>query len=115
MLIGRVADNESVNHMNAPNLAICVAPVIIPQSGPASFAGTMESMGRAQGLLRDLILQCDWIFEVNEEVVDDTAAEISDEPESVVEESMIAVAEEEGEEGPDDPAETSEIQPIQSI
>jgi len=61
-----VADNEPINHMNAPNLAICVAPVIVTTSGPTSFAGTMESMGRAQSLVRDLIIQCEWIFENHE-------------------------------------------------
>jgi len=115
MLIIRVADNESVNHMNAPNLAICVAPVIIPQSGPATFAGTMESMGRAQGLLRDLILQCDWIFEDDDEVAEQPGEEIPTEPELVAEESIRAVAQEEGEEGPDDPVETSQVQHVSSI
>jgi hypothetical protein len=49
--------------MNAPNLAICLAPVIVVSSSAGSFAGTMESMGRAQSLLRDLIIQCEWIFD----------------------------------------------------
>ena len=63
--------------MNAPNLAICVAPVIVVASGPASFAGTMESMGRAQGLVRDLIVQCEWIFEKDPEVGEE-AEEVAD-------------------------------------
>jgi hypothetical protein len=62
--------------MNAPNLAICVAPVIVVASGPASFAGTMESMGRAQGLVRDLIVQCEWIFEKDVEVEASEAVEV---------------------------------------
>lgn len=62
--------------MNAPNLAICVAPVIVVASGPASFAGTMESMGRAQGLVRDLIVQCEWIFEKDVEVEASEVVEI---------------------------------------
>ena len=53
--------------MNAPNLAICVAPVIVTSVGPASFVGTMESMGRAQALVRDLITQYQWFFEDEEE------------------------------------------------
>ena len=28
----------------------------------------MESMGRAQALVRDLIMQCEWFFEKDEEV-----------------------------------------------
>jgi len=81
-LIARVADNESVNHMNAPNLAICVAPVIVrTSSGSGSLAGTMESMGRAQALVRDFITQCDWIFEKFEEV-DPGESEKGKEPDS---------------------------------
>ena len=60
--------------MNAPNLAICVAPVIVTTSGPASLAGTMESMGRAQSLVRDLIIQYEWIFE-NHEVEEEVEKE----------------------------------------
>jgi len=52
--------------MNAPNLAICLAPVIVASSSLATFAGTMESMGRAQSLLRDLIIQCEWVFDEDE-------------------------------------------------
>jgi hypothetical protein len=54
--------------MNAPNLAICVAPVIVTSTKSASFAGTMESMGRAQALVRDLIIQYEWVFEDEDEV-----------------------------------------------
>jgi hypothetical protein len=71
-----VADNEPVNHMNAPNLAICIAPVMISGS-TGSFAGTMESMGRAQSLLRDLIIQCDWVFEKDEEVEQEKVEEVA--------------------------------------
>lgn len=52
--------------MNAPNLAICLAPVIVASSSSTTFAGTMESMGRAQSLLRDLIIQCEWVFDEDE-------------------------------------------------
>jgi len=73
-----VADNEPINHMNAPNLAICVAPVIITSVGPTSFAGTMESMGRAQALVRDLIMQCEWFFEKDEEVEEEKKEEATE-------------------------------------
>jgi hypothetical protein len=65
--------------MNAPNLAICVAPVIVVAVGPASFAGTMESMGRAQGLVRDLIVQCEWIFEKDEHIAETDVIEEKEE------------------------------------
>lgn len=59
--------------MNALNLAICLAPIIVTATGPAlSFSGTIESMGRAQGLVRDLILQCEWVFGKDEEVNEET-------------------------------------------
>ena len=86
--------------MNAPNLAICVAPVIVTTMGPTSFAGTMESMGRAQALLRDLITQCEWIFEKHEEVENEAEEEV------VAEEEVF---------GTGDVEETLEIQPPVSI
>jgi hypothetical protein len=90
--------------MNAPNLAICVAPVIVTATGAgtASFAGTMESMGRAQSLVRDLIIQCEWIFEKDEEGATDA------------EETVEGVEKEESS-GAGDPEESTEIQPVMSI
>ena len=41
----------------------------------------MESMGRAQALVRDFITQCDWIFEKFEEV-DPDESEKDKEPDS---------------------------------
>jgi hypothetical protein len=97
-----VADNEPVNHMNAPNLAICVAPVLVTSTGP-TIAGTMESMGRAQGLLRDLILQCDWIFEKDEEVEEKIEASVFEE----TNENTVS--------GAGDPEVALEIQQVESI
>jgi hypothetical protein len=59
----------------------------------------MESMGRAQGLLRDLIMQCEWIFE-NE---DENAKEVEEE---VVEEEVS---------GGGAPEDLTEIQAVASI
>lgn len=89
--------------MNAPNLAICVAPVIVTATGAgsASFAGTMESMGRAQSLVRDLIIQCEWIFEKDEGATD-------------AEETVEEVEKDESS-GAGDPEESTEIQPVMSI
>ena len=104
----RVADNEPINHMNAPNLAICVAPVIVTTSAPASFAGTMESMGRAQALVRDLIVQCEWFFEKHEEMEEmekEEAGEVVKEGE-VVEEEVS---------GAGDVEKSPEVQPVVSI
>ena len=94
--------------MNAPNLAICVAPVIVTATGApsASFAGTMESMGRAQSLVRDLIIQCEWIFEKDE--VETTKEEVNDTADGTGE------AEKENS-GAGDPEESTEIQPVASI
>ena len=100
-----MADNEPVNHMNAPNLAICVAPVIVTATGAgtASFAGTMESMGRAQSLVRDLIIQCEWIFEKDDQGVKEDEEEITE------------AVEHEETSGAGDPEESMEIQPVMSI
>ena len=94
--------------MNAPNLAICVAPVIVTATGApsASFAGTMESMGRAQSLVRDLILQCEWIFE-KDEVEGSKEGEETAEGVEGVEKAETS--------GAGDPEESTEIQPVASI
>jgi hypothetical protein len=107
MLISRVADNEPINHMNAPNLAICVAPVIVTTMGPTSFAGTMESMGRAQALVRDLIIQCEWIFEKLEV---EHEGENADEEKEVGKEREVMGEEEVS--GAGDFEESPEIQPV---
>lgn len=92
--------------MNAPNLAICVAPVIVTATGApgASFAGTMESMGRAQSLVRDLIIQCEWIFEKDE--VESAKEEVVGTPDGVEKAETS---------GAGDPEESTEIQPVASI
>ena len=88
--------------MNAPNLAICVAPVIVTASGGgSSLANTMESMGRAQGLVRDLIVQCKWIFENDEEVADDQTTEAKEAEVTKEDELGVGV-----------PDEQEEIQPV---
>jgi len=92
--------------MNAPNLAICVAPVIVTTMGPTSFAGTMESMGRAQALVRDLIIQCEWIFEKQE--VENEGEKPEEEKE--VEKQTEAVGDEVS--GAGDVEESPEIQPL---
>jgi hypothetical protein len=108
----RVADNEPINHMNAPNLAICVAPVIVTTSGPTSFAGTMESMGRAQALVRDLIIQCEWVFEKHEDVEEAEEVRKEEDKETANEEDLyveekISVA--------GDVEELTEMHPVVSI
>jgi len=96
--------------MNAPNLAICVAPVIVTTMGPASFVGTMESMGRAQALVRDLIIQCEWIFEKQEEAEN----EVGKEEEKKEESKEAALAGEEEVSRAGDVEESPGIQPVVS-
>jgi hypothetical protein len=50
----------------------------------------MESMGRAQSLVRDLIIQCEWIFENHEaeEEVEEENKERHGEEEVVVEKEV---------------------------
>ena len=98
--------------MNAPNLAICVAPVIVTTPGSTSFAGTMETMGRAQALVRDLIIQCEWIFE-NHEGIEEVEEARKEEDKETAKEEDVFVAEKISVAG--DVEELPEMHPVVSI
>ncbi|KAK9768485.1 hypothetical protein K7432_000825 [Basidiobolus ranarum] len=64
-----VTDYEDVNHMYASNLAIVFGPTLIrPPSGPLCFATSMANLGQQQAIVKNLILQYHWIFDVEREV-----------------------------------------------
>ncbi|KAK9765230.1 hypothetical protein K7432_006608 [Basidiobolus ranarum] len=64
-----ITDYEDVNHMYASNLAIVFGPTILrPPPGPASFATSMANLGQHQSIVRNLILQYHWIFDVEADV-----------------------------------------------
>ncbi|ORY07849.1 RhoGAP-domain-containing protein, partial [Basidiobolus meristosporus CBS 931.73] len=67
-----ITDYEDVNHMYASNLAIVFGPTLIrPPSGPLCFATSMANLGQQQAIVKNLILQYHWIFDVEKEVEQD--------------------------------------------
>lgn len=65
----KITDYETTNHMYAHNLAIVFGPnVLQPVPSAMSLACSMNDLGKVQTLIRNLILQCHWIFSVDEEV-----------------------------------------------
>ncbi|KAJ2719289.1 hypothetical protein GGI07_005306 [Coemansia sp. Benny D115] len=64
----RVTDYEEVNHMYGTNLALVFGPSLLrPPPGSSSFALAMSNLGHAQSVIKNLILQYHWIFNVEEE------------------------------------------------
>ncbi|KAJ2312243.1 hypothetical protein IWW54_002197, partial [Coemansia sp. RSA 2705] len=64
----RVTDYEEVNHMYGTNLALVFGPSLLrPPPGTSSFALAMSNLGHAQSVIKNLILQYHWIFNVEEE------------------------------------------------
>ena len=64
----KVTDYEATNHMYAHNLAIVFGPNILqPTPSLMSLTSSMNDLGKVQTLIRNLILQCHWIFTVDEE------------------------------------------------
>ncbi|KAF9438289.1 rho GTPase-activating protein [Entomortierella beljakovae] len=65
----RVTDFEEVNHMYATNLAIVFGPTLLRPGGTSanSFATSMKNLGHQQNIVRNLILQYHWLFDVEDE------------------------------------------------
>ncbi|KAJ1967298.1 hypothetical protein IWQ62_001949 [Dispira parvispora] len=85
----RVTDFEEVNHMYSSNLAIVFGPTLLkPRPGPNSFGTSMSNLGHHQNIVRNLILQYHWIFDIEEE-----AEVIPEEEEGEEEPSTVEVAE----------------------
>ncbi|KAJ2080065.1 hypothetical protein H4R24_003336 [Coemansia sp. RSA 988] len=64
----RVTDYEEINHMYGTNLALVFGPSLLrPPPGSSSFALAMSNLGHAQSVIKNLILQYHWIFNVEEE------------------------------------------------
>ncbi|KAJ9065524.1 hypothetical protein DSO57_1039821 [Entomophthora muscae] len=65
----KVTDYEEVNHMYATNLAIVFGPTIFrPPPSNSSFVVSMANLGLQQNLVKHLILQYHWLFDVEAEV-----------------------------------------------
>ncbi|KAF9582532.1 hypothetical protein BGW38_000091 [Lunasporangiospora selenospora] len=65
----RVTDYEEINHMYATNLAIVFGPTLLRPGGTAanSFATSMKNLGHQQSIVRNMILQYHWLFDVEDE------------------------------------------------
>ncbi|KAI8970124.1 hypothetical protein BDF20DRAFT_889397 [Mycotypha africana] len=63
-----VTDFEATNHMYATNLAIVFGPTLLqPAPGPASFATTMSNLGHHQNIVKYLILNYHYLFDIENE------------------------------------------------
>ncbi|KAG0035063.1 hypothetical protein BGZ81_001122 [Podila clonocystis] len=65
----RVTDYEEINHMYATNLAIVFGPTLLRPGGSSatSFATSMKNLGHQQSIVRNMILQYHWLFDVEDE------------------------------------------------
>ncbi|KAJ1953940.1 hypothetical protein EC988_002712, partial [Linderina pennispora] len=82
----RVTDYEEVNHMYGTNLALVFGPSLLrPPPGSSSFAVAMSNLGHAQSVIKNLILQYHWIFDVEEEAEPIEDAELTEGDEETVE------------------------------
>jgi hypothetical protein len=65
----RITDFEEVNHMYAANLAIVFGPTLLRPGGSSanSFATSMKNLGHQQNIVRNMILQYHWLFDVEQE------------------------------------------------
>ncbi|KAJ2235481.1 hypothetical protein IWW45_002563 [Coemansia sp. RSA 485] len=96
----RVTDYEEINHMYGTNLALVFGPSLLrPPPGSSSFALAMSNLGHAQSVIKNLILQYHWIFNVEEEAepIEDGEVTVESTPETpaaalVPEEDVVAVA-----------------------
>ncbi|KAI8393884.1 uncharacterized protein BYT42DRAFT_22588 [Radiomyces spectabilis] len=71
-----VTDFEATNHMYATNLAIVFGPTLLqPAPGPASFATTMSNLGHHQNIVKYLILNYHYIFDVENEEMETVVVE----------------------------------------
>ncbi|KAF9551462.1 hypothetical protein EC957_008131 [Mortierella hygrophila] len=81
----RVTDYEEINHMYATNLAIVFGPTLLRPGGSSanSFATSMKNLGHQQNIVRNLILQYHWLFDVEGEEEEVAAADVEGEDEVV--------------------------------
>lgn len=85
----KITDYEAMNHMYAHNLAIVFGPNILqPVPSSVSFASSMNDLGKVQTLIRNLILQCHWIFATDDEM-EEAASRISSDALPAIEELSI--------------------------
>ncbi|CAG8452597.1 269_t:CDS:10 [Ambispora gerdemannii] len=71
----RITDYEEINHMYAHNLAIVFGPTLLKSP---NFGITMTNLGIHTGIVKNLILQYHWFFNIEEEATDNEFNELSD-------------------------------------
>lgn len=104
----RVTDYEEINHMYATNLAIVFGPTLLRPGGTSanSFATSMKNLGHQQNIVRNMILQYHWLFDVEDE---EEGAAVEVEGESEVVEGVAADGADEEEDDEDEESEFPEI------
>lgn len=97
----RVTDYEEINHMYATNLAIVFGPTLLRPGGSSatSFATSMKNLGHQQSIVRNLILQYHWLFDVEDEEGEGQEGQGEEEVEEEEEQLDELEVEEDDEEG----------------
>lgn len=103
----RVTDYEEINHMYATNLAIVFGPTLLRPGGSSatSFATSMKNLGHQQSIVRNLILQYHWLFDVEDEEAEEVEGQegegqgVDEEDEEQLEEPDVEEDDDEQEEG----------------
>ncbi|KAF9303654.1 hypothetical protein BGZ74_003311 [Mortierella antarctica] len=97
----RVTDYEEINHMYATNLAIVFGPTLLRPGGSSatSFAASMKNLGHQQSIVRNLILQYHWLFDVEDEEGEGQEGQGEEEVEEEEEQLDELEVEEDDEEG----------------
>jgi len=67
VLLFRVTDFEEINQMYATNLAIVFGPTLSRAPPELGQVTSMMNMGKHNTLVKNLILQYHWIFDVEED------------------------------------------------
>lgn len=103
----RVTDYEEINHMYATNLAIVFGPTLLRPGGSSatSFATSMKNLGHQQSIVRNMILQYHWLFDVEDEEVEEEGVQegagqgVNEEDDEQLEELDVEEDDDEQEEG----------------
>ncbi|KAJ1915767.1 hypothetical protein H4219_004149 [Mycoemilia scoparia] len=93
----KVTDFEQINHMYSTNLALVFGPSLLrPPPSSSSFAHAMSNLGQAQNIIKNLILQFHWIFDIEEDVeaIHQEEAEDEDQQEAAKQDDLMDATEE---------------------
>jgi hypothetical protein len=66
-LLNRVTDFEETNQMYAHNLAIVFGPTLVKPPPELGGVAAMVNMGKHNAIVKNLILQYHWIFDIEED------------------------------------------------